>query len=481
MCQRTGLFGTGQWPAKPTSMAANDMPSCCIKTPTPKGTLMYVRKFAIENIRSIEKLEMEFHKGKEPGWHVILGTNGSGKSSVIRSFALLAMGEKEAYAARQDFSRWIKNGSASGSISGSFSADLNYDALAGGGKPPERLIQCAITLAPNDLPGGQVSATFSGERTKRTIWGQAQGWFSASFGPFRRFTGGDRIYDRLFVSNRRLAPHLSALGEDVALTEALNWLTSLHIEALQDEKTGMESQARKTLELVTKFINESSFLPHNARIHDVTNDAVLLKDGNGAIVSLDQLSDGYRSALSLTLELVRQMFELYGYQAMQKGMSQDLGQIMIPGVVAIDEVDAHLHPTWQRDIGRWLTAKFPLIQFLVTTHSPIVCRAVSGDDGVVRGSIWRLPPPGSGEEFGQVEEPELGQLLYGDVLDAFGTGLFGSNVLRSPSGKKKVKRLAELNTKALKQSLSNEEAMERRQLRITFPSLAGNTDVQGAE
>ncbi|MCP6134773.1 hypothetical protein NL393_36910, partial [Klebsiella pneumoniae] len=77
------------------------------------------------------------------------------------------------------------------------------------------------------------SLTFTGERHSRTIWGGAPGWFAASFGPFRRFTGGDRIYDRIFLSNRRLAPHLTALGEDVALTEAMAWLTSLHVERLQ--------------------------------------------------------------------------------------------------------------------------------------------------------------------------------------------------------------------------------------------------------
>jgi len=70
---------------------------------------MYLRRFTIRNIRSIKEIEMEFSRGQESGWHVILGSNGSGKSSVVRSFALMMMGEKEAYASRQDFSRWMRD------------------------------------------------------------------------------------------------------------------------------------------------------------------------------------------------------------------------------------------------------------------------------------------------------------------------------------------------------------------------------------
>jgi predicted ATPase len=47
------------------------------------------------------------------------------------------------------------------------------------------------------------------------------------------------------------------------------------------------------------------------------------------------------------------------------------------GVELIDEVDAHLHPEWQREVGFWLKRHFPKIQFLVTTHSPSICQAAA--------------------------------------------------------------------------------------------------------
>ncbi|HFT8572829.1 AAA family ATPase [Pseudomonas aeruginosa] len=438
---------------------------------------MYIRRFSIENIRSISNASMEFDRGKEAGWHVILGSNGAGKSSLIRSFSLLAMGEKEAYASRQDFSRWIRSGFDQAIISGSFHMDYRFDVLSGGGgQPPVKPINAQVKINWSDTSyARQAEVTYTGERVKRTIWGTGQGWFCASFGPFRRFTGGDRIYDRLFVSNKRLAPHLTALGEDVALTEALGWLTSLYVQSLQDAKQHSPSQAGENLSNIINFLNESGFLPHGARITEITNETALVTDGNGAVVPLDQLSDGYRSALSLVVELLRQMYELYGPDTMRIAMLSQPGTIQTSGVVAIDEVDAHLHPTWQRDIGRWLTRSFPKVQFIVTTHSPIVCRSVATEDGALKGTVWKLPAPGSDEEFRQVQGLELSQLVYGDVLDAFSTDLFGKNVVRSQAGNLKLERLAELNIKAINSGLNETETIERKELRKVFPMDAGTT------
>lgn len=438
---------------------------------------MYLRRFVIENIRSISHLTMDFERGSEPGWHVILGPNGAGKSSVIRSLALLCMGEKEAYAARQDFSRWLQREQASARIAGTFSFNRNYDTISGGGYPSEKPVNAEVTLeAEDDFFADTIVINYSGERVNRTIWGSGTGWFSASFGPFRRFTGGDRMYDRLFVSNRRLAPHLTALGEDVALTEALNWLTSLHIQSLQDDKNKLPySQAREILNLVMSFINENNFLPHDAVISEVTNEHVFVRDGNGNYISIDSLSDGYRSALSLVFELVRQMFELYGSEVVLKALRQGETVIALPGVVAIDEIDAHLHPTWQQQIGKWLTTFFPMVQFIVTTHSPIICRAIVRDDGTTAGSIWKLPVPGSPDQFHRVRGEDFDQLVYGNVLDAYSTELFGQNVTRSSIADELVERLASLNTASLTRRLSDNEQDERRKLRRMFPAEATST------
>lgn len=175
----------------------------------------------------------------------------------------------------------------------------------------------------------------------------------------------------------------------------------------------------------------------------------------------------------MVIELLRQMFEMHSLTSMVKAMDGESGLVLVPGVVAIDEVDTHLHPTWQRDIGIWLRTRFPNIQFIVTTHSPIVCRAVADNDGVLAGTVWKLSSPGTQNSFRKVVGLELEQLVYGDVLDAFSTELFGQDVIRSEAGDNKLNRLAELNTLAIDRELSGVEAAERRSLRKIFPASAG--------
>lgn len=440
---------------------------------------MYLKKFSVANIRSVSNAELQFETGQEPGWHVILGSNGAGKSTLIKSFALVIMGEREAYAARQDIESWLTVGEEFGKIEAHLSAEHGFDDYASGGKPRQRPITITLTLE-TDKKTGLIETKFGGSGHSRSVWGTGNGWFSASFGPYRRFTGGDNRYDRLFVTNKRLAPHLTALGEDVALTDAMSWLSSLYLQTLQDEKQNNGSGIKHALfEAVTNFLNTSQFLPYEGKFF-IDGTTVKVLDGNGVSVPLDELSDGYRSAMSLVLELIRQMVELYGAERLIGTMKEVPGTIQAPGVVLIDEIDVHLHPTWQRSIGQWLTRCFPRIQFLVTTHSPLICRAVASSNGELKGSIWKLPTPGSDNEFRRVQGTELDQLIYGDVLDAFSTELFGQNVTRSKEADRMLDRLAELNIQALSAGLSHEEEEERTKLRRMFPEEAGDLEVLDA-
>ena len=145
------------------------------------------------------------------------------------------------------------------------------------------------------------------------------------------------------------------------------------------------------------------------------------------------------------------------------------GTIELPGVVAIDEIDTHLHPAWQNRIGDWFVKRFPETQFFVTTHSPIICRAARS------GSVWLLPAPGSGEEGRRVTGTELERLINGNLLDAYGTELFGEEVTRSEHSKEKLAQLARLNRKRLRSSLSREERQELEHLRASMPSSPNTT------
>jgi len=425
---------------------------------------MYVRRLSITNIRSIESFDIRFAQAETAGWHVILGANGAGKSSVVRSLALSLAGPKEAAALRQDWSTWARFGGTDGAIRLQVECGPK-DVFTKTGRRTSS-VDVDLQLRPIESsiggPRFEVAASTGSKTAERSIWGTNSGWFSASFGPFRRFTGGEKEFDRLFYSNPRLASHLSAFGEDVALTEGLRWLRELRVKQLENNDDDGQLLTR-----LIDFLNASALLPHGANIVGVTSEEVQVLDGGGARVVVEQLSDGYRSVLSMIFEILRQMSRSYGTGDMLAALDVGSSAVRLPGVVAIDEIDAHLHPSWQRDIGPWFTRCFPEVQFIVTTHSPIICRNAT--------TVWRLASPGSEEVTGRVEGTALARLIHGSILDAYGTEFFGRDVARSADSKELVQEMALLNRKALKGELGTEERTRLETLRRTLPTRASDT------
>ena len=87
---------------------------------------------------------------------------------------------------------------------------------------------------------------------------------------------------------------------------------------------------------------------------------------------LDAMSDGARSVISMAADIAYRMARL----------NPDLGEevtLKTPGVILIDEVDMHLHPSWQQTVVNDLRKAFPSVQFIVTTHSPQVLTSVPAD------------------------------------------------------------------------------------------------------
>lgn len=437
---------------------------------------MYLLNAKIENIRSIRRFELKFELEECPGWHVLIGDNGAGKTTMVQALALALIGPREAPALRQNWRPWLRGDHDRGEIVLDLYWDENRDKAVGQGRTAQgRPIKTEIQFVRSqvrNLPVVELSVpTLLRDDPYRYVWGTGEGWFCASYGPFRRFSGGDKEYEKLFYSHPKLAPHLSAFGEDVALTECLSWLQSMHVKRLEG---GHNS---KVVELVARFVNGSNLLPHGTILESVTSEGVSFRDGNGCKVDVEQLSDGYRSLLSLTFELIRQLISTYGvntvfWPCVTEGR---FDRIDVPGVVIIDEIDAHLHPTWQRQIGKWFTERFPQLQFIVTTHSPLVCQAAE------KGSVWRLPTPGVEDDGGRITGTELKRLVYGNVLEAYGTEAFGGSVNRSESSKEKILRLAQLNQKSLRKDLSESEQAELLDLRSTLPTSAGTLDPAGGE
>ena len=429
---------------------------------------MYVTRAKIDNIRIISSFDIDLTGDQPAGWHVILGDNGSGKSTFIRAIAIALVGMENAAALRQDWSSWLRDGGTSGNISLEVEADPNLDRWVKKGNTSTNPIKPRVKFLLSRRQGilsefEVVSPKFTGDYTGRTVWGGGQGWFSAAFGPFRRFSGGDRDYDKLYYSHPRLAAHLSAFGEDVALSKALEWIKNAQFRTLEKDL-----EATELTKGLVSFVNSSELLPHGAKITEISSSGVMLNNGDGAIIPIEEMSDGYRSVLAMTFEILRAMQAAFGNETFLDSLDAITGTVNLPGVILIDEIDAHLHPAWQKRIGTWFIERFPMAQFLVTTHSPIVCQAAE------RGSIWRLATPGTDAISGRVKGQDLDRLLYGNVLEAYSTECFGADVTRSRTSKRMLRELAQLNRKSLKGPLEQHEKLRRSILRRRLPTTASN-------
>lgn len=351
-------------------------------SPTPRvvppPVVGYLARVSLERVKCLDAITWEL--GERPGFHVVLGQNASGKTGLLRAITAALLSHDEVGALRVDWAQWVRQGRA--------------DA------------RCELQFADGAAAGWRI-ADGALEKT-----GHAWAGFSAAYGPFRRFTGGDLEYVREFKSQRRLLRHLSLFSERVALSDALEWLQDLEF------RQSKQMPGAEIRDEVVAFVNETGLLPAGVALSRIDPDGVRV--------------------------------------------------VAVAGVVVIDEVDAHLHATWQQRIGRWFKEHFPRFQFLVATHSAIVCQAADG--------VLLLPDPGTGGSPRMLSGVELDRVRYGDLLDAFDTGAFGEGVTRSEESRRKLERLAELNTAELHRELSDAERDEQRGLRHVLPSTAFTTE-----
>jgi len=121
----------------------------------------------------------------------------------------------------------------------------------------------------------------------------------------------------------------------------------------------------------------SKCLPDSSRVwFSVKHGEPVVEWESGVVTAFSQMSDGQKAILTLAGDIARRC-------ALLNPHLEDRAPDETPGVVLIDEIDLHLHPRWQRRIMEDLRRVFPKIQFIATTHSPIIISAAKNAKVIV--------------------------------------------------------------------------------------------------
>ena len=136
-------------------------------------------------------------------------------------------------------------------------------------------------------------------------------------------------------------------------------------------------QARQNVERILQAILQDPNAELELNLRNLAPSRLAIRLSNGRIIpSLQSLSEGQLQLFNLFITIIR-----YGER---NNINLSIRLTDISGIVLIDEIDAHLHATLQHDVVPQLIQLFPKVQFIVSSHSPLLLlgmEKVFGSDG----------------------------------------------------------------------------------------------------
>lgn len=412
---------------------------------------MYVKSIALESVRGFRKLSFDFERpnGKYAGWTVFVGGNASGKSTLLKGIALSLMGPEAGrvlLGTPSSWKGWLHKEATRGEITAMLSWDQTCDRFRKGGANPGRTFEASMRFASEGQEITSLRAvdkrTAKGTRiltSERGPWQTTpNGWFCAGYGPMRRLTGSSSESVRFSLDQGSVGRFVTLFREDAALSESETWLKTNHSRWLENKS----SVLKELLDNVGALLSDK-LLPQGMCLSKTTVDHVYVRDARNIELPMRDISDGCRGIYATVLDLVHGMFMVYGIDGLFTRDSEGRLVVNKPGVVLIDEIEAHLHPSWQRDIPEWFKTHFPQVQFFATTHSPLVAQAADPN------GVFLLPSPADfSSEPRPLTEVELERLRLGRAEKTLLGVAFGLKTVRSRWAISQINRWKQLNAKA---------------------------------
>lgn len=302
---------------------------------------------------------------------LVLGDNATGKSTLLRAISLALLGSNMALLADDDPERLLYRDSLKGSID--LLCELRLDDYEVNMEPATFRVAIEIEKGQRKFQNSKNSHPIFGEHNaaSRLDWLRERKCdnfgFICAYGPLRNLT--EESDSQPDISDDLVAKVLSLFRSKASLLrpDLLNLLlkgTSIRLKSGQEIKLEPKVKAEVMTQLSTLF-------PSLSEADSSQSEAIAL---HGVPLVLHKLSEGYSSLLAL-------VGHLYCHALASRGSTGKPSYIW--GLVLIDEIDLHLHPSWQRSVMPDLQKIFPNVQFIVTTHSPIIAGSVAPDSTIV--------------------------------------------------------------------------------------------------
>lgn len=358
---------------------------------------MKIRHIAIENFRAIERLDIDCSEKM----NVYIGNNGAGKSTVLEAIIVLCSWLNAKIASPKSRGRSIRkedirigSGYCFLSIDVEHKGKIAHWSLMKGMTPDDSLVR-QTDLRELESFVRHIHDFNPSDRYLLSVYGVNRNISSVNI--------DKRIYGKKDASQDVVRNSFAS----TSWKQFFNWYYERENEENRMKARFNIQYHDESLDTIRECLNEVFPGYRNLRVEDRPTRFVIEKDGHE--ISFDRLSDGEKCYITLVLDIARRL-----------SIQNDGQGTILEGeqIILIDELDLHLHPSWQLQVVSNLERKFPNCQFFVSSHSSLVLSSLGENDKLV---VLR-----DGRQI------ELSDIPYGDNGDYILKRFFGLRSVRNP-------------------------------------------------
>ena len=373
--------------------------------------MYYISRVSLRNIKCLPK-EVTFTvptpSNGSPSWTLVLGDNGTGKTSILRCIAISLCDEIAAAGLLTELpGRMIRTGQDCARIelklTGTQKNEKNLTIQTIFRKKNSSGESMQQVVEPNDVDLHDALFACGYGSSHGTIGNE-------SYESYRLI---DAVYS-LFNYDTRLQ------NPEMALFRICEQMRRQFSQSYQEYRHRLFEQIEAVLMLESGSLTLDS---KGLRVSGFWGDSVPVR----------AIGDGYAATLTWVCDLL-------SWTLLAQGESDDLQP---RGIVLVDEIERHLHPAWQREIVDLLSKSFPQVQFIAATHAPLIA---TGTATQPKGSsrLIRLVKSDNGVQVNSELEPPIG-LRADQVLTS---ALFGLISTASGDTLSKIEQYVALSAKS---------------------------------